>query len=118
MRRLFMVSVLFLLAMLTGSVAAADNATCEVGVLVSYQYSDDNGRINPTLEITDSGTGIEYNRTYDPSSGYTKLIFQHSNISAANLTLTVRAPGYVTVERRLNLTPNPMDPGTPDTMQA
>ncbi|WBF05871.1 hypothetical protein ISG35_06415 [Methanothermobacter thermautotrophicus] len=110
MRRLFMVSVLFLLAMLTGSVAAADNATCEVGVLVSYQYSDDNGRINPTLEITDSGTGIEYNRTYDPSSGYTKLIFQHSNISAANLTLTVRAPGYVTVERRLNLTPNPMDP--------
>lgn len=73
-----------------GSVAAADNATCEVGVLVSCQYSDDNGRINPTLEITDSGTGIEYNRTYDPSSGYTKLIFQHSNISAANLTLTVR----------------------------
>ncbi len=111
MNRFFMVSVLFLVALLMGSATAADNATCEVGVLVSYQYSDDSGRINPTLEISDSGNGIDYNRSYDPSSGYTKLIFHHSNISAANLTLTVKAPGYVTAERRLSLTLNPMDPG-------
>ncbi|MGB9837441.1 FmdE family protein [Methanothermobacter sp.] len=110
MRKLFLVSVLLLPLLMTGSVAAADNTTCEVGVLVSYQYSDDTNRINPTFEITDSGVGLNYTRTYDPSSGYTKLVFQRTNISSANLTLTVRAPGYITAERRLNLTLNPNDP--------
>ena len=31
-------------------------------------------------------------------------------MTEANLTLTVRAPGYVTLERKLNLKRNPMDP--------
>ncbi|MDI3483710.1 MAG: hypothetical protein PWQ74_297 [Methanobacteriaceae archaeon] len=103
-RQYFMVLMAILFAMaLTGAVSAT---TCEVGVNVNYEYADDNGQINPTIEelIDDNGTKINFTKTFDPAANMTKIIYQYNNITnTTKFQIKIRAPGYQTLTHEFSL---------------
>ncbi|MBE2899300.1 hypothetical protein DNK57_00420 [Methanothermobacter thermautotrophicus] len=105
-RQYFMVFMVLLVAVtLTGSVSAADT-TCEVGVDVKYEYPDDNGNINPDIQLTDeNGTKINFTRTFDPAANMTKIKFNYENMTEnTKFTVKIRAPGYRELSHTFQLT--------------
>ncbi|WP_226890891.1 FmdE family protein [Methanothermobacter thermautotrophicus] len=97
--------VLLVAVTLTGSVSAADT-TCEVGVDVKYEYPDDNGNINPDIQLTDeNGTKINFTRTFDPAANMTKIKFNYENMTEnTKFTVKIRAPGYRELSHTFQLT--------------
>ncbi|MGE0065000.1 MAG: FmdE family protein [Methanobacteriales archaeon] len=105
-RQYYMILIALLFAMaLTGS-ASATNSTCEVGVKINYEYADDNGQINPTIQelIDEKGTKINFTKTFDPAANITKIIYQYNNITnTTKFQIKITAPGYKTLTHEFTL---------------
>ncbi len=105
-RQYYMILIALLFAMaLTGS-ASATNSTCEVGVKINYEYDDDNGQINPTIQelIDEKGTKINFTKTFDPAANITKIIYQYNNITnTTKFQIKITAPGYKTLTHEFTL---------------
>lgn len=66
-----------------------------IGVIVKYQYTDDNGQITPNIVIKNSNSTLNSPKTYDKDlNKYIVSVNPTSDVSALNVTVT--APGYIT----------------------
>ncbi|MGJ7028102.1 MULTISPECIES: FmdE family protein [Methanothermobacter] len=116
-RQYFMVLMALLFAVaLTGS-ASAVTPECEVGVNVTYEFADDNTRINPDINyISDeNGEKLNFTKRFDPASNMTKITFQPPVVTeTTRFTIKITAPGYKDILHHFTLSRNPYDNSDPN----
>lgn len=62
-----------------------------LNVAVNYQYSEDNGKINPTIMVNNKHI---VSKEYNSSSNYYNVVINSTN--ADKLNISIYAPGYLT----------------------
>ena len=83
-------------SMLSDSLLGSSNIT----VKVNYEYSDDNGKINPTININN---GKVISNEYDGSTKNYKVKINYTNI-LNKFNLSISAPGYLTQYKLVDIT--------------
>lgn len=83
-------------SMLSDSPLGSSNIT----VKVNYEYSDDNGKINPTININN---GKVISNEYDGSTKNYKVKINYTNI-LNKFNLSISAPGYLTQYKLVDIT--------------